>query len=228
MSDRRVVLVGATGLIGRAVIRQAVGLDGIRLAAIARRRIPLPMGARMEMFVADTGHWAETIEALRPHVVVCALGTTWQKAGKDEDAFRAVDEALVLEVARAAKAAGVRHFIVVSSAGADRSSRHLYLQVKAEVEEALARLRFERLDILRPGLLRGRREDDPRPAERLAILASPLLDLFLHGKYREYRSIGAAQLADVILLLCREKPGGRFLHDHDSLHRLLRRASVPQ
>jgi uncharacterized protein YbjT (DUF2867 family) len=227
MAERRVVLAGATGLVGRAVMSRAVGLDGIRLAAVARRRIALPAGARMEMFVADTSHWAETIEALRPHLVISALGTTWHKAGKDEDAFRAVDETLVLDVARAAKAAGARHFIVVSSAGANRSSRHLYLQVKAEVEEALSRLRFERLDILRPGLLRGRREDDPRGGERMAMLASPLLDLLLQGKYREYRSISASRLADVILLLCQEKAGGRFLHDRDSLLRLLRRASAP-
>jgi hypothetical protein len=58
------------------------------------------------------------------------------------------------------------------------------------------------------------------------MLASPLLDLLLQGKYREYRSISASRLADVILLLCQEKAGGRFLHDHDALLRLLRRTNA--
>ena len=217
------VLVGATGLVGRALMERTIGVRGIRLAAIARRRIPLPTGARMEMFVADTGHWAETMQALRPAVVVCALGTTWHKAGKDEAAFRAVDEELVLHVARMAKEAGVRQFILVSSAGADRMSRHLYLRVKGETEDALAKLRFSRLDILRPGLLKGKRLDDPRLGERLAMLASPLLDLALHGRYRNFRSIEATQLADVILQLTHERAGGRFVHDYDALLRALRR-----
>ena len=55
-------------------------------------------------------------------------------------------------------------------------SKAFYLRVKGEVEAALTKLKFRRLDILRPGLLRGRRSDDRRPLERLAMLASPLSD----------------------------------------------------
>jgi uncharacterized protein YbjT (DUF2867 family) len=222
----RVVLVGATGLVGRSVMEAAVGRTDLRLAALARRRIALPPGARMEMFVADTSHWAETVATLRPAAVVCALGTTWKKAGEDEKEFRAVDEGLVLHVARAAKDAGVRQFIAISSAGADRSSRHLYLRVKAEVEDQLSRLRFERLDIIRPGLLKGKRNDDPRPLERLAMLASPLIDLFLWGQWAQYRSIRAHNVAQVVLKLLHEKPAGRFVHDNEAMTRLLRRGPV--
>lgn len=223
MSDTRMVLVGATGLVGRSLIARSAHCRSFRLAAVARRRIELPRGVRMEMFVAEPGYWAETIAALKPEVVVSALGTTWKKSGRDEVAFRAVDEELVLAVARAAKAAGTRQFIHISSAGASRASRHLYLRVKGEVEEALARLRFARLDILRPGLLRGRREEDVRPAEALMQVASPLTDLFLHGQYRRYRSISADRLVDTIHGLAREKAGGRFVHEHDALLRAARR-----
>lgn len=221
MSDMRVVLVGATGLVGRAVMEGAVGKDGIRLAAIARRRIALPKGARMEMFVADTSHWAETIHDLQPDAVICALGTTWRKAGKDESEFRAVDQGLVLHVARAAKEAGVRQFVFVSSAGADSLSRHLYLRVKAGAEQQLARLGFARLDIVRPGLLKGKRQDDPRPLERLLMLVSPLLDLCLWGRFAPYRSIKADKLAGAMMKLLRQKPNGRFWHDGRSIARLL-------
>lgn len=224
VSELRVVLVGATGLVGRAVMDRAVGLHRIRLAAIARRRISLPAQARMEMFVADTGHWAETIHALRPHAVICALGTTWRKTGESETEFRAVDEGLVLHVAHAAKAAGARQFIAVSSAGADIASRHFYLRVKAQMEEQLSRVGFNRLDMLRPGLLKGRRVADPRPLERLMMVASPLIDPFLRGKYAPYRSISDRRLADAILGLLGQKPAGRFVHDNEAIERLLRRS----
>ncbi len=223
MSRRRILLVGATGLIGRAAMAQAVGYEPVRLAAVARRRIELPAGAQMEMFVAGPEHWAEIIDAMQPDAVVCALGTTWRKAGRDEAGFRAVDEALVLDVARAAKDAGIRQFICVSAVGASRQSRNLYLRVKGEVEDALQKMRFTRLDILRPSLLRGHRPDDLRLGERLAILASPLFDLFMHGGYRRYHSISARRMAQAILDLAQEKAGGRFVHDYDSLMRAARR-----
>lgn len=223
MSDMRVALVGATGLVGRKLIARCVGLEAIRLGAIARRRIDLPAGARMELFVADSGNWAETLSALKPEIVICALGTTWNKAGRDETAFRAVDERLVLEIAQAALATGARQFIFVSSAGASLSSKHLYLRVKGEVEQTLMKLRFTRLDILRPGLLRGPRSDDFRPMERLLMLLSPISDLFLHGRYRIWRSISAERLVEAILGLAREKAAGRFIHEHDALLRAARR-----
>ena len=224
MSKRRVLVIGATGLIGRAVLQCAVGYEPVHLAAIARRRIELPPGARMEMFVADSDHWADIIESLQPDAVVCALGTTWAKSGEDEDAFRAVDEKLVLQVAQATKDAGIRQFICVSAIGASRQSRHLYMQVKGEVEDTLQKMRFTRLDILRPGLLRGTRDDaDPRPREWLAIVLSPFIDLLLHGSYRRYRSISDKRMAQVILELAQERAGGRFVHEYDSLMRIARR-----
>ena len=90
----RVALVGSTGLIGGEVMRLSVGREDIRLVAIARREAPLPAGARMEMFVADPAKWGEVFEAIRPTAVICALGTTWKKSGRDEEAFRAVDHDL--------------------------------------------------------------------------------------------------------------------------------------
>lgn len=220
---RRIVLTGATGLVGRALIERCVGLGDVRLGAVARRRIDLPKGARMEFFVAEPAHWGETIAALNPHVVVCALGTTWHKAGKDEEAFRAVYEKLVLEVARAAKEAGARQFIALSSVGASLASKNRYLRIKGEVEQRLMKLHFDRLDILRPGLLRGRRQDDPRLGERLAALSSPLADCVLHGSLRRYRSIPARRVAEAILGLTTERANGRFVHEHDGLQRAIRR-----
>ena len=224
MSDQtRVVIVGATGLIGRAVMAVAVARPDIHLVAVARREVPLPKGARMEMLLSDAEHWPDAIAAGRPHVVVIALGTTIKAVGGDKQAFRAVDHDLVLESAAAAKAAGARQLIVVSSVGAQFSSKNFYLSVKGEVEDKLAKLHFERLDIIRPGLLRGKREGAPRPAERLGMILSPLLDLLMLGGLRKYRSAKATDVARVILSLAGAKQRGRVVHHHDEMQRIVRR-----
>ena len=201
----RMCLVGATGLIGWQLIERAVGRSDVRVMAIARRAVRLPRGARMELVVAESAGWGKVIALSRANVLVCALGTTWRKAGKDETAFRAVDFDLVLACARDAKAAGIEHMIVISSVGADATGGDFYLKVKGEMEEALRKLGFRRLDILRPGLLRGPRGEDRRAGERLAILFSPLFDLLLQGKRRNYRSIDASQVALAIIALAKEK-----------------------
>ena len=103
----RIALVGATGLIGMSLIRLAVNRPDIRIIAISRREVALPPGARMEVLVADPENWGDAIAAAHADTLVCALGTTWKKAGKDEAAFRAVDQDLVLACGKAAKAAGV-------------------------------------------------------------------------------------------------------------------------
>lgn len=220
----RIALVGATGLIGQSLIRYGVGRgEEFRVIGIARREMPLPPGARMEMLLADPANWADAIAAANADVLVCALGTTWKKAGKDEAAFRSVDQDLVLACAKAAKELGLRQMITVSSVGADPMSKNFYLKVKGETEQALARLHIPRLDILRPGLLRGPREE-LRPAEKLGMLASPLIDLFLHGKYAKYRSIRAETVAKAIVGLTREKMAGRFVFEHEALLRAASRA----
>ena len=225
MSDEalRICVVGATGLIGRTVIEECIGREDVRLSAIARREVPLPRGIRMELFVAEPDKWGEVIEAVRPTAVICAIGTTWKKAGGDESAFRAVDEELVLATARAAKQRGVERFVTISSAGADPMSKTFYLRVKGEVERELAKLRLPRLDILRPGLLLGARENDRRPGERLGIMAAPLANLFLHGKYRQYRGIRASLVAQAALALAKSAARGRFVHDNDGILRAAKR-----
>ena len=224
MSDpQRILVVGATGLIGSEVIELAVGREDVSLVALARNEIPLPEGARMEVMLAEPDGWPQAVATIAPEVVICALGTTWKKSGRDEDAFRAVDHDLVMIVAEAAKAAGAGHFVLVSSAGASRMSQQFYLRTKGEVEEAVGKLKFRRLDILRPGLLRGKRENDRRLGERLGILASPLGNLLLQGDKKQFRAIDASVVAIGALQAAREKAGGRFVHDNDGIARLVSR-----
>jgi len=223
MSDvLRICLVGATGLTGTTLIQETVGRPAVRVVGISRREMRVPEGARMEVLLADPTGWPEAIASSRSQVLVCALGTTWRNSGQNEAAFRAVDHDLVLNCAMAAKQAGIERMIVVSSVGADAASRNRYLRVKGEMEQGLAGIGFKRLDILRPGLIRGGRVER-RWAERLAMVVSPLTDLFLWGDFRKYRSMPVRSLAQAILGLAREKASGRFVHQHDAILRAPRR-----
>lgn len=219
----RILLAGATGLVGTRVMEEAVGRRDLRLVALSRREAKMPPGAKMEMMVSEPPRWDEAVALIEPDAAICALGTTWKKAGRDERAFRAVDEELVLRVARAALTSGGRHFVFVSSVGANPNGKTFYLRVKGEVETRLRKLGFYRLDILRPGLLRGPRTGDRRVFERAGIVLSPLANLFLHGERRQYRAIDAQLVARAALRCTQERARGVFQHDYDGIRRLARR-----
>ena len=221
-SAERIGMVGATGLIGRRVIEISSASEYARIVGIARREVKLPEGARMEMFVAEPSKWGEVFEAVKPRSFICALGTTWKKAGRDEEVFRAVDFDLIVQTAEAAKKAGVLNMVLISAAGAEMNSKHLYLKVKAETERAVTNIGFKRLDILRPGLLRGAREGDFRFAEKVAMTFAPMVEPLLPSKYEMYHSIDADMVAEAALGLAMRRAAGRFTHDNEAMKRAAR------
>ena len=218
----RICLLGGSGLVGSALIEACVGRSDVRLVAVARRELALPPGARMEVLLSDPAHWDDAIAAARPDTVVSALGTTIRRVGGDRAAFRAVDHHLVLACAGWAAEGGARQFIAISSTMADPHARSAYLRVKGETEQDLVRTAIARLDIIRPGLLLGKRQEW-RPAEAIAQALAPLAPLLLHGRVRGFRPVQARTVADAILAIAHEKARGRFVHDYDGLLRALRR-----
>jgi len=218
----RIGLVGATGLTGRRLIEMSSAGEEVRMVGIARREPELPKGAKVEMFVADPSKWSEVLEAVKPRALICALGTTWRKAGRDEAAFRAVDYDLIVATAEAAHKAGIPNLVMVSSSGANRNAKSFYMRTKGESEEAVSKVGFNRVDILRPGLLKGARKDDLRPLESIAQIASPLLDPLLPNKWQGYRSIGADLVCEAAMGLALRKAAGCFKHDNEAIKRAAR------
>ena len=208
---RRVLLAGATGMIGTQVAKL---VPPENLTIVARR--PMQVANGVELIVAPIEDWPARIATVRPEVAVSTLGTTIRQAGS-QSAFRAVDHDLVLAVAQSAKDAGAQHFIAVSSVGASTKTANFYLQTKGQVEAALSALGFVRLDILRPGLLTGARGGPARPGEALAMLAAPLTDALLHGRLRRYRSIPGNRVAAAIAKLAAVGGTGAHFHEHDAI-----------
>lgn len=212
---KQILLAGASGMIGGKVVTLLSSAD-IEVHIPTRRLLEiLPPGTVQH--IADPADWPQRIAGLNPDVAICCLGTTWNKSGKNEAAFRAVDLDLVLAFAAAARKAGARHVISVSSVGASAKSAGLYLRTKGEAEEGLKHLGFERLDILRPGLLTGERGGERRFGERIGILVSPFTDALLHGPLRRYRSIDSRSVARAIYNLAIGGGQGEFIHENDAI-----------
>lgn len=225
MSDqRRVLLVGATGLVGRRVIARGRMIPGLAVTALSRRAMEMPRGGWASLLVAPTAEWSDKIGALAPDAVICALGTTKAKSGRA--GLAAVDRDLVVEVARAARLAGARHFVFISSVGANSQSKSHYLRTKGQTELALRKLGFDRLDIMRPGLLRGQRHGDRRTGEKIASLLAPITDALLHGRWRRFRSISAGAIAAASLQAVRQGGAGRYTHTYDDIRDLASRLPV--
>lgn len=214
----KIILAGATGLIGTKLI-SLFDNSASELHFVARRGVGnLP--EKVVEHLAPTEKWPDVVRSVGPAVAISCLGTTWKKSGQNEAAFRAVDLDLVLAFGRAAREAGATQMITVSSVGASSNSPNFYLRTKGEMEDSLQRLGFDRVDILRPGLLTGERGSDRRTGERLAIALSPLTNALLHGPLRRYRSIDAVTVAQAIAALVAKGGQGKFIHENDSIDAL--------
>jgi uncharacterized protein YbjT (DUF2867 family) len=106
-----------------------------------------------------------------PSIFISALGTTRGQAGSFA-AQKEIDFDLNLALAKSAKAAGTKTYVLVSTASANASSMMGYLKMKGELEEAVKEIGFERTVIVRPGLLVGSRQDSRPPEAGLRMLAN--------------------------------------------------------
>lgn len=188
------IVVGSTGLVGSNILSTLVHLPTITAVTSFTRRPPNTSDAKLTAVVEDSPKWSSSIPTIQPTpgLFFSALGTTRGDAG-GFDKMRKIDYDLNLELAQAAKKAGVRVYVMVSSGGADANARFDYLKMKGELEEAVKALDFEKTVILRPGLIVGTREGS-RPAEAAARLVAR----FLGRVSGHWLTDGWAQDADVI------------------------------
>lgn len=231
MAEARVVLVaGATGLVGRAVLAALLAADPsvgkntahtgtapgealppeVHALYALGRRMPDITHPRLHLHAVDfAALGAQPAVPPLPHVddVYITLGTTIAAAGSQQ-AFRAVDHDAVIATARTAMAAGATRCGVVTAMGADANSRIFYNRIKGEVEQALKSLGFDTLVIARPSLLLGERRalgQAARPAESLSIKAFKLLDPLIPASYR---ARPGADVAQALVHAVQTRPAG--------------------
>ncbi len=129
------MVTGASGLLGRAIVRALVHRDEVR-ATVRRPEAGEPLrllGAKVAVLPAEEPD--ELIEILpRVHTIVHLVGGVNQPS--DEEILAANHGSTVAAVA-AAKEAGVRRLILLSVPGASVDHRHPYVRAKGLAEEVV-------------------------------------------------------------------------------------------
>lgn len=203
MSYGKALVSGSTGLVGASLLRQLATRPWDEVRALTRRSFPAtppitPIIVDFEQDKPQLPLFGVT------HVFSC-LGTTIKQAGSQQ-AFRRVDYDIPLMIARAARGAGVPHFLLVSSVGASARARTFYLRVKGELEEAVAALGFRSVSIVRPSFLEG----DRQPRRLGETIGVPIFRLFP----RTYRSVHVDQVASAMIAAAEAgRPGVEILEN---------------
>lgn len=177
----KLLLLGATGLVGSKTLELALSNPAFS-EVIAPTRTPLPPQDRLiNPVVSRLEDLAPSLMSHAPDVIICALGTTQAKAGSRE-AFRYVDYELPIIFAKAAHAAGIRTYAIVTAMGASADSRSFYYRTKGDVERDIQKIGFPSLTICRPSLIGGERTEK-RHAEAVALTLLRFLAPILPKKF---------------------------------------------
>jgi NADH dehydrogenase len=185
MSYRRITVLGASGFVGRSIVKR-LAAQGAVIAAVGRHASTAgflrPMGDVGQIAPIDADVTSDTTLAAciaGADVVVNTIGVLYERGTQR---FDALHHRLPARIAKLAKAAGVKQVLHVSAIGADAQSPALYGRSKAAGEAAL-RAEFPSAIVLRPSLVFG---PDDSFFNRFGALAMmlPALPLFGGGATR--------------------------------------------
>ena len=210
-------LVGATGLIGSFLLEELLNdpyFDTIRI--LIRRPLDITH-PKLEKKIIDFNDSDSLLVALsNSDVVFCSIGTTNKKVKGDKEAYRKIDFAIPVKLARFCNMTGCEKFILVSSAGANSKSRNFYQHLKGETEEAVKSVGLKTVHIMRPSLLLGERKEF-RLGENIGKAVMISLSFLIPEKYK---AIQGKDVARVMLALATKKEEGIFVHDNSEIRNL--------
>jgi uncharacterized protein YbjT (DUF2867 family) len=214
-AKRTALVAGATGLVGGHCVEELLQEDSYSRVVALVRRPGLPVREKLEEYLIDFESLDDETRLPAVDDVFCCLGTTIKKAGTKE-AFRRVDHDYVVFLARAALASGAKQFLLVSSIGANAESRIFYSSVKGDIEADISALPFRAVQIFRPSVLLGNRNEF-RLGEKLAQIVSRALAFLFVGGLSKYRPIEAKTVARAMVKVARREPEGVHVYESDAI-----------
>lgn len=176
------LVIGASGLVGGQLVAQLLAHPEFEKVRSFVRRPSGNVHPKLDEIVIDFDRPENWKSLVKGDVLFSTLGTTIKTAKTKENQYR-VDFTYQYEFAKAAAENGVPAYILVSSLGANPKSSVFYSRIKGELDEAVAKLPFQKTVIFRPSILDGDRKEK-RSGEKVGLILSRFLTHFILKKYR--------------------------------------------
>ncbi len=161
------IVIGATGLVGNELVKLLLKDSRIELVKVFTRKSLHINNNKLEEHIINFDQPDQWKKLVTGDILYSALGTTLKVAGS-KDAQYIVDYNYQYNFARMAAANGVGKYILVSASGSSANSKIFYSRMKGELERDIKKIPFETIHILRPGMLKGKR-DKVRTGEILGV-----------------------------------------------------------
>ena len=161
------IVIGATGLVGSKLVGLLLADSRFENVKVFVRKSTGLYNDKLEEHVVNFDEPDTWKKLVTGDVLYSAMGTTLKAAG-GKDAQYKVDYTYQYQTAKIAAANNVQTYVLVSAAGSNPSSKIFYSRIKGELECEIKKLPFEKIDIIRPGML-GSGRKDIRTGEQLGI-----------------------------------------------------------
>lgn len=219
--SRKATILGASGLIGSALLDILLSDPYYEeVTVMVRKSLPLQHPKLRQSIVNFEVPEEYEAPIAGSETVFCAVGTTMKKVEGNHDAYRKVDYDIPVTAAKVAAGQGVFNFILVSSIGANAANNNnFYLKLKGIVEETVSKFSLPQVQLFRPSLLLGHRNES-RPAERMGQWLAPVLSVFMAGRWRSYKPVNAQTVAKAMVAAGKQQQRGVFIHTYDSIKKL--------
>jgi len=222
-SPRTAIIVGATGLVGQALLEVLLADMSFKKIIVFTRRPLTIKHLKLQVVEIEFFNFNKEENYFKEaQVVYCCIGTTIKKAGSNEE-FRKVEYEIPVQLAKTASKCGVRTFVVISSLGANLNSNNFYLKTKGEMERDVANSKFIKLAFVRPSFLLGEKNEF-RFVDRLSQFSAALFSPLLIGPFRKYRPIHHLVVAKAMVQISNSASSETIYESYD-LNRLVKSVS---
>lgn len=197
MKNKKAVIIGATGLVGKALVKKCLESQMFGEVVILVRRNSGIKHPKLKEHIIDFDNITEYGTHITGDVLFSCMGTTLKQAGSKEAQYK-VDFTYQYQAAVAARKNNIPTYILVSSTGANSSSSFFYLKMKGELEDAVKKLEFNSTIILQPNLLTGDREKN-RLGEKIgATIYQAVIKII--PKLEKYKPIAGEEVAESMII----------------------------
>jgi len=184
-------IIGATGLVGKQLVEMLLKDENFEKIRVFVRCDTEIIHPKLEQQIIDFSNTETWKHLLKGDVLFSALGTTLKRAGSKEKQYE-IDFTFNFNFAKQARENGIENYVLVSSVGANSQSSVFYTRTKGELDDAVSKIGFTKLAILRPASLSGNRKER-RIAEEISVPALNFLTRFILKKYRPISDTTVAQ-----------------------------------